>query len=316
MAFKKSVRKATPQQKPTVKPQQNVKPRQEVAKPPQQQVAKVSNSKGVAALDNFDKQMYQDAGLGVSLRANDNITPSISVLQPLSPQVLERDHDASPGDFWMSGANPPVIPGSEGIWFQPAAMTEAWFEFIPRDSGGGFVARYDVEYDNMGRIMPPEGAEQSEDNPNSYSFTESGNNCIHYRHIAGIVWQDGVGLEYVLPFHGTGHTVARSWNTKWTRKRFPDGTLMPAYSHLYNLTTDQRSNKKGTWYQISVDEGTHLRDCSEIVGDPAKALQMARSLAQAFKSGDKLPSVPEDFDTEATTGETQSGGGSTEEIPY
>lgn len=261
------------------------------------------NGHSVATLDDFDKQMYADAGLGVSTKLSDNITPSIAVLQPLSPQVLAgaaQIEDATAGDFWVKGANPPIISGEEGIWFQPAAMTEHWFEFVPRDNGGGFVARYDVEYDDKGRIIPPDGAVQSEDNSNSYHFEESGNNCIHYRHIAGFVWVDGVGLEYVLSFHGTGHTVARAWNTKWTRKRFPDGKMMPGYSHLYHLTTSQRSNKKGTWFQIAVDEGTHLRECGEIVGDLHKALQMGRSLAQAFQRGEKLPGAPDEVEMESS----------------
>jgi hypothetical protein len=313
MAFKK------PQPKKTIPPRTPQKAAPQ--KPPVVRDNTVKNTvavrtgNGVKALDDFDQQMYQDAGLGVSLRASDNITPSIAVLQPLSPQVLAgaaQLEGASAGDFWLKGANPPVVAGAEGIWFQPAAMTEHWFEFVPRDSGGGFVARYDVEYDTRGRIIPPEGAVQDEENSNSYYFSDTGNSCIHYRHIAGVLWTDGIGLEYVLSFHGTGHTVARSWNTKWTRKRFPDGNLMPAYSHLYHLTTDQRSNKKGTWFQVEVDEGTHLRDCAEIVGDLSKALQMGRALAQAFKSGDKLPDVPGDFDTETAPAEQAS----TEEVPY
>lgn len=270
---------------------------------------------GVQPLDDFDKQMYTDAGLGVSTRPSDNITPSISVLQPLSPQVLAgaaQIEDAVAGDFWIKGANPPIVDGKAGIWFQPTAMTEHWFEFVPREQGGGFVARYDVEYDNKGRIIPPEGAVQSEDNPNSYHFEDSGNNCIHYRHIAGFVWMDGVGLEYVLSFHGTGHTVARRWNTKWTRKRFPDGKMMPAYSHLYHLTTSQHSNKKGTWFQIDVDEGSHLRTCGELVGDLHKALQMGRALAQAFQRGEKLPGAPEEFESEDGTATAVNESGDTE----
>jgi hypothetical protein len=240
----------------------------------------------------------------------------------MSPQVLAgaaQIENAEAGDFWVKGATPPVIGGQDGIWFQPAAMTEHWFEFVPRDAGGGFVARYDVEYDDKGRIIPPEGAVQSEDNPNSFSFEDSGNNCIHYRHIAGFVWVDGVGLEYVLSFHGTGHTVARSWNTKWTRKRFSDGKMMPAYSHLYHLTTSQKSNKKGTWYQVAVSEGEHLRDCGEIVGDLSKALQMGRSLAQAFQRGEKLAAAPDAADADEGVAGAGVGGADDmqgDKIPY
>jgi hypothetical protein len=269
-------------------------------------------------MDDIDKLMYQDAGLGVSTRPSDNITPNIVVLQPLSPSVLAgpaKIEGAVAGDFLVRGASNPLVPGQDGIWFQPVSMTEHWFEFVPRDAGGGFVARYDVEYDAKGRIIPPDGAVQDEVNQNSYSFPDSGNNCIHYRFIAGFVWTDGIGLEYVIPFHGTGHTIARSWNTKWTRKRFADGKMMPAYSHLYHLTTSQRTNKKGTWFQVDVSEGTHLRECADIVSDLSKSLQMGRALAQAFERGEKLAAAPEDGEKPILDNNTSADTGD-KEIPY
>jgi hypothetical protein len=257
-------------------------------------------------MDDFDKEIYADAGLGIDNRASSNITPSISILQPMSPQVLagpDQIDDARAGDFWIKGANPPIIGGKDGIWFQPAATTEHWFEFVPREQGGGFVARYEAEYDRRGRVIPPEGAVQSEENPNSFSFEETGNNCIHYRHVAGFVWIDGIGLEYVISFKGTGHTVARTWNTKRGQKRFPNGDQMPIYSHLYHLTTIQKSNKKGTWFQIAVSDGTYLKACGEIVGDIRKAKQMGQALALAFKRGEKLPGTPEEYEASDEDGE-------------
>ena len=132
---------------------------------------------------------------------------------------------AKPGDFLMVNGNPPVVAGAEGFHFQPCCTTEWWFEFIPREDGGGFVARYPVSYDDRQQIVPPPGAELKAPDENRFRFwfPESGHECTHYRFVPGIMWRDGIGEEYVIQFHGTGHTVARSWNTSWTRKRFPSG---------------------------------------------------------------------------------------------
>lgn len=243
---------------------------------------------------NLDEEMRADAGMGVSTRAADNIVPSISVLQPLSPEVLDGPDqiaNSKPGDFLMANAAQPLVDGKTGVWFQPCATTEWWFEFIPRDAGGGFVARYQVEYDEREQLIPPPGAEQDPSNAFRYFFPESNHSCIHYRFVAGFAWIDTLGLEYVIPFYGTGHTVCRMWNTKWTRKRFQNGLIKPAFSHLYHLTTGRRTNKKGTWFSIETSDGTPLGETAEIVGDPKHAYVMARALSQAFARHEKVESV-------------------------
>ena len=270
-----------------------------------------SNTAGVAIADDFDKAMRADAGMGVSTRASDNITPSIAVLQPLSPAVLagpEKISNAEAGDFLLTNASNPIIKGGEGFWFQPVCMTEWWFEFIPRDRGGGFVARYPVRYDDEDQVVPPQGAEQDANLPYRFTFTETNNNCIHYRFVPGIMWENGVGLEYVIPFHGTGHTVAKGWNTRMNRKRSQDGTMWPAFSHVYQLTTVQKQNKHGTWFQIEVSNGTMLNEATLIVGDEyMRAYDMGKSLALAFKAGSRVEGVVQD---------SNGAGKSEDDIPY
>lgn len=250
----------------------------------------------VAVPSDFEQMMREDAGMGVSTRAADNITPSVNVLQPLSPEVIdgpERVEDAAPGDFLLSdNEDSPIIKGKVGFWFQPVCTTEWWFEFVQRDRGGGFVARYPIRYDDNDQPIPPAGATQDPVMPFRYTFRETGNSCIHYRFIPGIMWQEGHGLEYVIPFHGTGHTVARGWNTRMNRKRTREGIIYPAFSHVYKLTTMQRKNKMGTWFSIAVGGDTMLASAQPVVGeDYVRAYEMGRSLARAFKAGDRVEGV-------------------------
>jgi hypothetical protein len=260
----------------------------------------------VAAYDQeLANLMHADAGMGVSTDAKDVLVPSINVLQPLSPEVLDGpDHvdGAHPGDFLL--ANTEILDGKKGFLFQPCGTTEWWFEFIPRESGGGFVNRYPVFYHNN-RIVPPEGAEQV---PNKlrWFFPATGNNCTHYKFVAGVMWRDGIGLEYVIPFFSTGHTAVRQWATKWMRKRFPDdNSIMPAFSHVYRLTTNRRTNKQGTWFSIETDDGLPLMvinagqlgvnvAAKKVVGDVMKAYHMGRALATAFHTGEKVEELHRD----------------------
>jgi hypothetical protein len=301
-----ATRAKTPPAKPSPKPQRRQQP-QALAAPPRQTLP--------AEADKLVGMMEQDAGMGVSMRPRDNITPSISVLQPLSPLVLEDQGKA--GDFLMTNAPEPIVSGKVGFYFQPVSMTEWWFEFIPRDQGGGFVSRFAVEYDEKEHIIPPDGAEQRQEESFRYWFPETGNECVHYRFIPGIVWQDGDGLEYVIQFHGTGHTVARAWNTAWTRHRLRSGKPKPAFGTLYHLTTTQKSNKKGTWYQVVYDKGTPIEECERIVRDPMEAYRRGKGLALAFASGDRVEGVVHEEDSETSTvrrGVTDDA--SDQEVPF
>ena len=247
---------------------------------------------------DFEKMARSDAGKGVSTDAKDNIVPSISVLQPLSPEVMDgpdRVEGAQAGDFLLSDGR--LIKGREGFLFQPCGKKEWFFEFIPRENGGGFVNRYPVDYHGQ-EIILPDGAESYPGKAMKYFFPENGNSCTHYRFVAGILWDNGVGLEYVIPFFSTGHTAAKNWNMKWTRKRFEDNSIMAVFSHVYHLTTVRRTNKFGTWYSIETDIGAPLiisaqgkivpnHEMDTVVGDVKRAYTLGKKLQEAFEKDEK-----------------------------
>jgi hypothetical protein len=227
--------------------------------------------------DEFDSH----AGAGVSKEARDNLIQTIKILQPLSPEVLEGYGAA--GNFYMRGEEDPA---AQELLFQPCGMSDAWFEFVPREAGSGFVARYPVNgYRRDGTPLPPPGAEYVD----GYHvvFEDSGNNCIHYRLVPGLVWKDGHPKEYVLSFYSTGHTIARQWNSKWLHKFTKSGKIAPACSHVYRLTTIKKSNKKGTWYVIETDAGTPI-NASEAISDPKLAASLGLSLTDAWERGAKV----------------------------
>ena len=249
----------------------------------------------------LDSMMADDAGAGISNRPEDNQIPNIKVLQPLSPQVLDgpgKMPGATAGDFILAGST--TLPGSQGIWFQPVAWAQEWREFLNRERGGGYVASYPVNgFDDALQPIPPAGVKQVA--PYQWVFTDSGNVCIHYRNAVGILWQRRFGLEYVIPFTSTGHSVMKAWNTKAGQKRFAEGPKAgmqhPLFAYLYHLTASQRRNKKGQWYVIDVGPAVPL-DSDElkdvISEDWHHAYAIGKKLHLAFEKGEKKLAVDAD----------------------
>src|SRR6516165_1233067 len=72
-----------------------------------------------------------DAGRGVSTKAEDAITPLITILQNNSPQCDKRGPEyvdgAEPGRFWLRNA---VDPIRDEIIAIPCAMARVWMEWL------------------------------------------------------------------------------------------------------------------------------------------------------------------------------------------
>jgi hypothetical protein len=243
---------------------------------------------------DLESMMQEDVGKGVSTDAADNLVPLLYVLQPLSPQVLPDNQaymdGARAGDIWVKNAPDPIVPGEEGVWFQPCSMYQKIVEWVPRTRGGGFVASHDT--------MPP-GAKQKERDPENPRKvpgfkTPDGNDLVDTRYEAGLLWRNGVAMPYVIPFKSTGHSVSRGWMTKRNGLQRPDGGIMASWSHVYLLTTAHAQNASGEWYKISVGDPVPLWQAADVVGDYQRAYKMGRALHHAFQSGDKREAPEED----------------------
>ena len=234
----------------------------------------VSTTKSAPAY--LAKRMASSAGKGVSKAQEDNLVPLIYVLQPLSPQVNKRNaaylDGAEPGMIWLRNSADPLVDGEEGIVFQPCFFTRDYVEWIPRDSGGGFVGRHET---------PPKDTKEEVDpkNPNKKKLVrKNGNEIIETRsHVGFVHLPNGQKLPYVIPFTSTGHSVSRQWMFMMNSKVF-NGETIPSFAYLYRLKTKPRSNVQGEWFVLDVSDEDWASE---------EDIEAGEKLHDAFATGQK-----------------------------
>lgn len=219
--------------------------------------------------------MQEDAGKGVSSAAEDNLVPLLYVLQALSPQVDPNSsahiEGAKAGDLWLRNARDSIVNGNDGFLFQPCYTWKDWVEWLP--DRGGFVGRHDER---------PAEAQPDEKNKNKWRMKD-GNSVVETRYVAGIAHVGNLKMPYIIPFSSTGHTVERGWNTARGTHKLPTGQPMPAFASLWNLSTVQRSNKKGKWYSIAPSWASYVDKDTYMEG---------RALHDSLASGQKRAEAP------------------------
>jgi hypothetical protein len=246
-------------------------------------------------------KMEAHADAGTSKAASDNLVPLVYILQKQSPQVEKRDpryvESAEPGDVWLRNAPAPIIKGSDGMEFQPCYFAIDWIEWVPRDRGGGFVARHPSDPEHPEKC-PVEDAvlQRDHQNPSRIKYVRPNNNeVIQTRNHVGFVLNNGMALPFVIPMQSTGHTISRQWMFDMNSRVMANGRSYPSWAHIYRLRTRPRTNAMGTWFTWDVEwDGW------------ADELQFDRGtvLHEAFATGAQVPEVPE---AEATRAEDQQG---------
>jgi hypothetical protein len=234
----------------------------------------------------------QDAGMGISFKAEDQLLPLIYILQTNSPAVDKRGDNyidgAEPGDFWLRNALEPIANGEEGIQVIPCEMSRSWIEWLPNRQG--FVARHENP--------PPDMNTRKERDDNGREkavlFREGNGNIIQDTREFFLLVN---GQPYVLPCTGTKHTFARQWNTYFKQfKNSQTNDFLPSFIRKYRLTTVPASNAIGKWFGIKFqDEG--------FVSKPE--YDLARSLCLDVRAGKKKGESPDARHEEPVGGESE-----------
>jgi hypothetical protein len=242
------------------------------------------------------KRMTSAGGKGVSTAQEDNLVPLIYILQDNSPQVKKKDpayiEGAEAGAIWLRNAPNPIVPGEEGIWFQPCYFSKEFVEWVPRKKGGGIVGRH--------QEMPKNAQLKENDEGNEVWTLPNGNECVETRYHIGYVLREGSApLPYTIPLKGTGHSFSKAWMFMQNSKQV-DGAKVPACACVYHLKTVFKSKNSNSWHMFAIDDSETRWVESEVDLDRGLALH------DAFASGakrveDEEPGAPTAHGTEETT---------------
>lgn len=210
------------------------------------------------------------AGMGTSAAADDNIIPFLSLLQDMSPQAKKRD------PAYIEGAEPGFIfnKASRQIWgpddvleVQPCYFDRSIVEWVPRNNGGGFVARHPLLPAGPEATMQQLGAQQKPDpqDPKKMRWVlPNGNELIDTRyHFVNIVHPDGRLEPVVLSFSSTGHGVSRQWMTLMRQAQVPTAkgpVVAPSFFKKYRVKSQARSNNKGDFFVLAVEDAGWIQD--------------------------------------------------------
>lgn len=250
-------------------------------KPPSSSRA-VAPRQAAALPANLDEAMDADAGKGISTAQEDNLVPLIYVIQPLSPQADKRDQakyieGAEPGSIWLKNAPEPIVPGDEGIIFQPCFFQKNWVEWIPRDNGGGLVG--------ITETCPAEAKPVKENNVTRFVMP-NGNEVKETRYHYGFVHLGDERLPYCIPLTSTGHTVSRDLMSRMRSKVTASGARAPSWAFLYKLTSVPKQNKKGRWFQFALEDVGFVESMEDY--------NIGKALYQSLEKGEKKAAVDED----------------------
>lgn len=208
----------------------------------------VAGSTGMFSADPGTTEV--DIHRGKSQSAEDNLIPSVKLLQAQHHEVIDGHPayipGAVPGDFLIPGADVELVKGNEGFLFQPAAFWTSWNEYgMPR-------VMNDPEYLGSHKDLPDDAVEEpDEDDPRKMNWVrtvkvgkDNKKSCfIFTRNHAGFVLFRGqtLPMPVVLRLQSTGNTASRDLMQRL------NSHPRPAYEQVYHVTSGFRSNRKGNW---------------------------------------------------------------------
>lgn len=226
------------------------------AKAAEKKTANVPAVKQNTAVSTEVIDFSQDAGAGLEGADKDSYAiPFLAVLQPMSPAVVDGDVDgAKPGKF----INTVSLECFEKPIVIPCAFQRRWLRWTPREvNGGGFKGELTTAEVNAlrasgtvkemdGRLYFP--AEDGSINPKKQDRLADTRS-----HFVLIV--DGadaeVGVPAVFAVTSTGIKTSKNWlaRIESTKMKVGERTLTaPSFSQAYELSTEKKTNDKGTWW--------------------------------------------------------------------
>lgn len=205
--------------------------------------------------------------------------PFLAILQSNSPQCKKSEGEhiegAQEGMFFNTVSAELFDPEEVECYVIPCHYSRSFVEWTPRESGGGFVAQYNVE-DGQELL-----ATATRDDTNK-DVLPNGNYLVDTRsHYCLFVTKNGEAQPVVLSFSSTQMKKSRKWMTVMSniRMKRADGSTFnpPMFSHMYRIETVPESNDKGSWMGWKIEQAGII--------DNAELFEAAKQFRDAVVSG-------------------------------
>lgn len=189
-------------------------------------------------------------GIDANISQDDLILPRLELTQALSPIVVQGD--AKPGALLNSVDKTDL--GDE-VTIIPVILRKNFIRWIPRDQGGGMLWKSDDPSD-------PRVIEETK-------FGPDGQKPLATAYLNFLCMIEGESMPIVVSFSNTSYTAGRRL---LTMAKMNGGDL---FSHSYKLSAKSRTNRKGTFFVLEVEEGGLAKK-----EDYARAEKLYESFAQ------------------------------------
>jgi len=182
--------------------------------------------------------------------------PFISILQDLSPQVKKgpgKVDGAESGDIYES-VNQHIW--KTGLAVVPCAFQKRWIEWIPRDSGGGFVRSHADE-----AILS-----QTQADPKGRTFLPNGNEIVPTAiHFILAIPNNGLdSFKAIISMARTQRKKSKNWLGKMMSNKLtgPTGRVytprMCRYTYILTSVIETKDNN--TYYNWNISKAKLLED--------------------------------------------------------
>lgn len=205
--------------------------------------------------------LKQFQGAGYSDKAEDGLTPILSILQDNSGEVKkqhERRMEGAEAGMFVIRSLRKLFSGQDGVLVQPFGFFHTFVEWTGDVGEGTPVGRFpsDEPPADMAEFPDPQ-------NPGRKLLRRKGNmnRLVETReHYANLITGTEPPFPIVIPMSGSNHAASRQW-TEMMKRTVIGGVKMPSFSRAYRLTTIFR--KKGgnqTWFAYQVSPGEQITD--------------------------------------------------------
>lgn len=244
-----------------------------------------------------------DAGAGFEGTSGKDLSiPFLSILQSNSPQVEDENPKGSKPGLLYNTVTRELVNGDEGIVVVPVHKETAYAEWVPRDSGGGFVGLHDPLGDEVKKALAANCGQRA-----GKLQMANGHELIETHYVYALVLnKEGTETQgfCVLSFTSTKIKPYRDWVTAmYTLKGKP-----PLFANRAIIKTVKQKNEKGSFFNFQIEplRGSWLASLIN-PKDEVALLTEAKDFRDMVTSGMAKAA----FETQNST-----GNGSSEDAPF